>query len=65
MDFLFLTAKANKQIRLIPPNFSPHNFQEFPKIPKDVRTLPKIAVDYRGRPEDLSMIHQLFKVQFV
>ena len=24
MDFLFLTAKANEQIKLIPHNFSPH-----------------------------------------
>ena len=37
-------------------------FREFPEIPKmseDFRRLSKIA-DYRGRPEDVSMIHQLF-----
>ena len=28
MDFLFLTAKANKQIKLIHHNFSPHRIQE-------------------------------------
>ena len=32
--------------------------EHFPKIPKDVRRFPKIAQDFRGRPEDVSMIHQ-------
>ena len=36
----------------------------FPKISEDVRRLPKIADDFRGRTEDVSMIHQRIKVQF-
>ena len=32
--------------------------EKFPKISEDVRTFPKIAKDFRGRPEDVSMIHQ-------
>ena len=31
--------------------------EHFPKISEDVRRLPKIAEDFRGRPEDVSMIH--------
>ena len=30
----------------------------FPKISEDVRRCPKITEDFRGRPEDVSMIHQ-------
>ena len=30
------------------------------KIPEAVWRFPKIAEGYRGRPEDVSMIHQLF-----
>ena len=36
----------------------PNIFQEFPKISEDVRRFPKIAEHFRGRPEDVSMIHQ-------
>ena len=32
--------------------------EHFPKISEDVRRCPKIAEDFRGRPEDVSMIHQ-------
>ena len=39
----------------------PNIFREFPKISEDVQRFPKrIAEDFRGRPEDVSMIHQLF-----
>ena len=34
------------------------------KIPEDVRRFPKIVEDFRGRPEDVSMIHQRIQVQF-
>ena len=37
---------------------SPNIFREFPKIPEDVRRFPKIPEDFRGRSEDVSMIHQ-------
>ena len=33
-------------------------FENFPKISEGVRRFPKIAEDFRGRPEDVSMIHQ-------
>ena len=32
--------------------------EHFPKISEDVHRFPKIAEDFRGRPEDVSMIHQ-------
>ena len=32
--------------------------EHFPRISEDVRRCPKIAKDFRGRPEDVSMIHQ-------
>ena len=32
--------------------------EHFPRIFEDVRRLPKIAEHFRGRPEDVSMIHQ-------
>ena len=32
--------------------------EHFPIISEDVRRFPKIAEDFRGRPEDVSMIHQ-------
>ena len=38
--------------------------EHFPRISENSRSFPKIAEDYRGRPEDASMIHQLFQVQF-
>ena len=34
-------------------------FREFPKISEDVRRFTKTAEDFRERPEDVSMIHQL------
>ena len=36
------------------PKISDH----LPKISEDVRRFPKIAEDFRGRLEDVSMIHQ-------
>ena len=47
----------------------PKIFEDFPKLfrrpderfrtfPKNFRRCPKIAEDFRGRPEDVSMIHQ-------
>ena len=38
--------------------------EHFPKISEDARRLPKIAEDFRGRPEDISMIHQRIEEQF-
>ena len=35
-----------------------NNPEHFPRISEDVRSLLKIAEDFRGRPEDVSMIHQ-------
>ena len=35
----------------------PKTTDHFPKIPENVRRCPKIAEDFRGRPEDVSMIH--------
>ena len=32
--------------------------EHFPKISEDYRRLPKIAEDFRGRPVDISIIHQ-------
>ena len=32
--------------------------EHFPKISDGVRILPKIGEDFRGRPEDVSMLHQ-------
>ena len=32
--------------------------EHFLKISEDVRRFPMIAKDFRGRPEDVSMIHQ-------
>ena len=37
---------------------------KIPKTPEDVRRFPKIAEDFRGRPEDVSMILQRIQVQF-
>ena len=42
----------------------PNIFRKFPKMSEDVRRFPMIAEDFRGRPEDVSMIHQRIKVQF-
>ena len=32
--------------------------EHFPRMSENVRRFPKIAEDFRGRPEDVSMIHQ-------
>ena len=37
---------------------SNERFWTFPKISEGVRRFSKIAEDFRGRPEDVSMIHQ-------
>ena len=42
----------------------PNIFREFSKISEDVRRCPKIAEDFRGGPEDVSMMHQRIWVQF-
>ena len=34
------------------------NFRKFPKVSKGVRRFPKIAEDFRGRREDVSIVHQ-------
>ena len=34
--------------------------EHFPRISENSRRFPKIAEDFRGSPEDVSMIHQLF-----
>ena len=36
----------------------PNIFREFPKISEDVRRFLKIPEDFRGRSEDVLMIHQ-------
>ena len=38
--------------------------EHFPRISENSQQFPKIAEDYRGRPEDVSMIYQPFQVQF-
>ena len=38
--------------------------EHFPMISENFRRCPKIAEDFRGRPEDVSMIHQRISVQF-
>ena len=35
--------------------------EHFSKISENFRRLPKIAEDFRGRPEDVSMLHQRVK----
>ena len=32
--------------------------KHFPKISEDCRRLPTVTEDFRGRPEDISIIHQ-------
>ena len=34
--------------------------KHLPRISEDFQRFPKIAKDFRGRPEDVSMMHQLF-----
>ena len=48
-DFPKLSRRPDKRFRTFP-----ENFREFPNF----RRCPKIAEDFRGRPEDVSMIHQ-------
>ena len=38
----------------------PEHFPRISEILEDVRRFPEIAEDYRGRPKDVSMTHQLF-----
>ena len=38
--------------------------EHFPRISENFRRCPKIFEDFRGRPEDVSMIHQRIQVQF-
>ena len=38
--------------------------EHFPRISENFRRCPKISEDFRGRPEDVSMIHQRIQVQF-
>ena len=38
--------------------------EQFPKISENFRRCPKIAEHFRGRLEDVSMIHQRIQVQF-
>ena len=52
-DFPKLSRRPDERFRTFP-----ENFREFPKMSEDVRRLLKIAEDFRGRPEDVSMIHQ-------
>ena len=48
-DFPKLSRRPDERSRTFSDNF---------------RRCPKIAEDFRGRPEDVSMIHQRIKVQF-
>ena len=41
-----------------PDERSPNIFRKFLKMFEDVRRSSKIAEGFRGRPEDVSMIHQ-------
>ena len=45
-DFPKLSRRPDKRFRTFPENF------------REFRRCPKIAEDFRGRPEDVSMIHQ-------
>ena len=40
------------------PKLSRRPDERFRTFPENFRRLPKIAEDFRGRPEDVSMIHQ-------
>ena len=48
-DFSKIFRRTRKRSRTFSENF---------------RKFPKISEDYRGRPEDVSMIHQRIQVQF-
>ena len=58
-DFRRFSKIVPKPTRTL-PNIS----QEFPKISQDVPRFPKITEDFRGRHEDVSMIHNEFKYKF-
>ena len=40
------------------PKLSRRPDERFRTFPENFRRCPKIAEDFRGRPEDVSMIHQ-------
>ena len=46
------------------PNLVQSSHERCRIFPKNFRRLPKIAEDFRGRPEDVSIIHQRIEVQF-
>ena len=58
--FLMISEDFRRFSKIVPKarQTLPNIFPEFPKISEDVRRLPKIAEDFQGRPEDVSMIHQ-------
>ena len=53
-DFPKISDHLPKKARRTLPNI----FREFPNISEDVRSFQKIAEDFRGRPGDVSIIHQ-------
>ena len=59
-DFRPLSEDCRRFSKIVPKarRTFPNIFREFPKIPEDVRRFPKIPEDFRGRFEDVSMIHQ-------
>ena len=64
--FLMIFRRFRTTFRRFPKIFQncsegqniPEHFREFSE---DVRRFPKIAEDFRGRPEDVSMIHKQIK----
>ena len=40
------------------PKFVRRSHEHFPKFSEDYRRLSRIAEDFQGRPEDVSIIHQ-------
>ena len=57
-DHLPKISEDFRKLFRIPDERSRTFSEEFPNVSEDVRTFPKIAEDFRGRPEDVSMIHQ-------
>ena len=59
-DFQPLSEDFRRFFKTVPKarQTFPNIFREFPKISEDVRKCPKIAEVFRGRPGDVSMIHQ-------
>ena len=57
-DFLKISDNFPKISEDFPKLFRRDCPEHFPKISEDVRRLAKIAENSRGRPEDVSMIHQ-------